>query len=172
MPVKVGINGFGRIGRIVLRASLDSKTMEITTINDLGSAENLAHLLKYDSIYGKFPGEVKYHNENSISVNNREIKFFHKSNPEEIPWGELGVDIVIDATGIFKSGPDLEKHLKGGAKKVILTAPGKDVDITVVMGVNQGEYKPDRHKIISNASCTTNGLAPVAKILNQKFGIE
>lgn len=172
MPVKVGINGFGRIGRLVLRAALGSKAIEINAINDLGTAKNLAHLLKFDSIYGKFQGEVRYNDENSISVNGREVKFYHYSNPEEIPWGEQGIDIVIDSTGVFKTGSDLGRHLKGGAKKVILTAPGKDLDVTIVMGVNEEAYDPDRHTIISNASCTTNGLAPVAKVLEQRFGIE
>jgi len=172
MPVNVGINGFGRIGRNVLRAALESSNIQITAVNDLGSAKNLGHLLKYDSLYGKFPGKVEYKKEDSLYVNDREIKFYHEREPKNIPWGDEGIDVVIEATGIFKSKSELEQHLVGGAKKVVLTAPGKDVDTTVVMGVNHKDYNPEKHNIISNASCTTNGLAPVAKVLEDKFGIE
>ena len=171
MPVKVGINGFGRIGRNVLRVAQESQAIAITAINDLGSTKNLTHLLKYDSLYGKFPGDIKYNDEDSITVNGRKINFFHQMRPEEIPWKDYGVDIVIEATGKFKTRGELVEHLAGGAKKVILTTPGKDMDVTVVMGVNHEDIK-DEHEIISNASCTTNALAPIVKVLEEKFGIE
>lgn len=172
MTIKIGINGFGRIGRNVLRASLESKKVQVTAINDLGSTKNLAHLLKYDSLYGKFPEEVEYKNEDQIYVGGRGIKFFHQGEPEKIPWGKEGVDIVVESTGRFKTRPRLEGHLKGGARKVILTTTGKDLDVTVVMGVNQEEYNPREHHFISNASCTTNALAPLVKVLEEAFGIE
>lgn len=172
MPVKVGINGFGRIGRNILRASLKNNEIEIRAVNDLSSPGNLAHLLKYDSLYGKFPGEIQYTREEFLLVNDREIHFYNQPRPENIPWEEQGIDIVIEATGHFKARDELEKHLSAGAKKVILTTPGKDMDITIVMGVNQDKYQPDEHHIISNASCTTNALAPVVKVLEEYFGIE
>lgn len=171
MPVKIGINGFGRIGRNVLRIAQESQSIAITAINDLGSTKNLTHLFKYDSLYGKFQGDIKYNDEDSITVNGRKINFFHQMRPEKIPWKEYDVDIVIEATGKFKTRGELQEHLVGGAKKVILTTPGKDMDVTVVMGVNQEDLK-EEHEIISNASCTTNALAPVVKVLEEKFGIE
>jgi len=167
--MRVGINGFGRIGRQVFRILLD-KGIEVALVNDLTDNKTLAHLLKYDSNYGRFPGEVSYDDEHII-VNGKKIKATAEPDPEKLPWGELGVDIVVEATGHFRDRKGAEKHLKAGAKKVIITAPAKEPDITVVIGVNHKELKPE-HKIISNASCTTNSLAPVMKVLDERFGVE
>jgi glyceraldehyde-3-phosphate dehydrogenase type I len=171
--VKVGINGMGRIGRTVLRelfARTDS-TIEIVAVNNPGKMSDYIHLLKYDSVHGRFKGEI--HNEgNILYVNAKPIKFYDFRDPAEIPWSEQGVQVVIDATGIFKDKPGLGKHLKGTVKKVIMCAPGKDLDGTFVMGVNNKSYDASKHHIVSNASCTTNCLAPIAKVLNDKFGIE
>ncbi|WP_410506322.1 type I glyceraldehyde-3-phosphate dehydrogenase [Haloimpatiens sp. FM7315] len=174
MKIRIGINGFGRIGRTVLRIAEEKldKDLEIIAINARADAETLAHLFKYDSCFGRFNGEVKVDND-SIIVNGKSIKVLHASKPEELPWKELGVDIVIESTGKFKKRDELKGHIKAGAKKVILTAPAKEgaEDITIVMGVNEDEYLNDEHEIISNASCTTNCLAPVAKVIDEKFGI-
>ena len=167
--MRVGINGFGRIGRQVFRI-LNERGVEVALVNDLTDNKTLAHLLKYDSNYGRFPGEVSYDDENII-VNGKKIKATAEPDPEKLPWGELGVDIVVEATGHFRDRKGAEKHLKAGAKKVIITAPAKEPDITVVIGVNHQELKPE-HKIISNASCTTNSLAPVMKVLDERFGVE
>ncbi len=167
--MRVGINGFGRIGRQVFRILLD-KGIAVALVNDLTDNKTLAHLLKYDSNYGRFPGEVSYDDEHII-VNGKKIKATAEPDPEKLPWGELGVDIVVEATGHFRDRKGAEKHLKAGAKKVIITAPAKEPDITVVIGVNHKELKPE-HKIISNASCTTNSLAPVMKVLDERFGVE
>ena len=167
--MRVGINGFGRIGRQVFRILLD-KGIEVALVNDLTDNRTLAHLLKYDSNYGRFPGEVSYDDERII-VNGKKVKATAEPDPEKLPWGELGVDIVVEATGHFRDRKGAEKHLKAGAKKVIITAPAKEPDITVVIGVNHKELKPE-HKIISNASCTTNSLAPVMKVLDERFGVE
>ncbi len=167
--MRVGINGFGRIGRQVFRILLD-KGIEVALVNDLTDNRTLAHLLKYDSNYGRFPGEVAYDDEHII-VNGKKVKATAEPDPEKLPWGELGVDIVVEATGHFRDRKGAEKHLKAGAKKVIITAPAKEPDITVVIGVNHKELKPE-HKIISNASCTTNSLAPVMKVLDERFGVE
>ena len=173
--INVAINGFGRIGRNVLRASLQhsqyNKKFEIIAVNDLGNTEILAHLLKYDSIYGKFDGEVLAKN-NGIEVNGKLIKFFSQVNPSKLPWGKLETDVVIESTGVFRAREGASKHLEAGAKKVVISAPAKDPDITIVLGVNEHLYDADKHNIISNASCTTNSLAPPVKILNDRFGIE
>jgi len=172
MAIRVGINGFGRIGRNAFKAALSkySNDIEFVAINDLTDAATLAHLLKYDSCYGKFDGEVVA-KDNSLVVNGKEIKILAEKDPANLPWKDLGVDIVIESTGLFTSRDKAEKHIQGGAKKVIITAPAKNEDITVVMGVNEDKYDPANHHVISNASCTTNCLAPVAKVLHQKFGI-
>ncbi|MDI6708595.1 MAG: type I glyceraldehyde-3-phosphate dehydrogenase [Candidatus Thermoplasmatota archaeon] len=168
--VKVGINGFGRIGRLTLRAALENKNIEVVAVNDITNAKTLAHLFKYDSIYGIFDGEVKS-TENAIVVNGKEIKAFAQKDPALLPWKNLGVDIVIESTGLFTEADKARAHLKAGAKKVIISAPAKNEDITIVIGVNENKYDPKKHFVISNASCTTNCLAPVAKVLNDKFGI-
>ncbi|MBC5996469.1 type I glyceraldehyde-3-phosphate dehydrogenase [Romboutsia ilealis] len=172
--LKVGINGFGRIGRNVLRIAQDrlDKDIEIVAINARAEAETLAHLFTYDSCYGIFKGNVEVKDENTIKINSNEIKILRHNDPEEIPWKELGVDVVIESTGLFTQKEKASKHIKAGAKKVIITAPGKDEDITIVMGVNEDNYDNEKHNIISNASCTTNCLAPMAKVLDEKFGIE
>ena len=172
MTTKVAINGFGRIGRLVLRIAQEklNENVEIVAINARADSNTLAHLFKYDSSYGKFNGTVET-TENSMIVNGREIKLFRENDPSTLPWAELGIDIVIDSTGIFKDKAGLSKHITAGAKKVIITAPAKDEDLTIVMGVNEKEYDPVNHNIISNASCTTNCLAPFAKVLDEKFGI-
>ncbi|SNT13385.1 glyceraldehyde 3-phosphate dehydrogenase [Anaerovirgula multivorans] len=172
MSVKVAINGFGRIGRNAFKASLEERRdWEIVAINDLTNPKTLAHLLRYDSLYGKFNGTVEA-KEDAIIVNGKEIKIFAERDPEKLPWGELGVDIVIEATGIFRSKDKASKHITAGAKKVIISAPAKSEDITIVMGVNEEKYDPANHHVISNASCTTNCLAPFAKVLDEKFGIK
>ena len=174
MKIKVGINGFGRIGRNVLRivAEMPRDSFEIIAINARAEANTLAHLFKYDSCYGIFKGDIKVKNEEKIVINGNEIKILRYSDPSKIPWKELGVDLVIESTGKFVKREDCMKHIKNGAKKVIITAPGKNEDKTIVMGVNEDEYDENIHHIISNASCTTNCLAPFAKILDEKFGIE
>ena len=173
--IRIAINGFGRIGRNVLRAALQhsqyGKNFEIIAINDLGNTEILSHLLKYDSIYGKFDGDVINKN-NGIEVNGRHIQFFSQVNPSKLPWNKMGIDVAIESTGIFRTREGASKHLEAGAKKVVITAPAKEPDITVVLGVNEHLYDADKHNIISNASCTTNSLAPPVKILNDKFGFE
>ncbi|KAB3530092.1 type I glyceraldehyde-3-phosphate dehydrogenase [Alkaliphilus pronyensis] len=172
MSVKVAINGFGRIGRIVLKVAVEeANNWEIVAINDLTDPKTLAHLLKYDSLYGKFNGSVEA-KEGAIVVNGKEIKILAEKDPEKLPWAELGVDVVIEATGVFRSKEKASKHITAGAKKVLITAPAKKEDITIVMGVNEKDYDPQNHHVISNASCTTNCLAPFAKIIDEKFGIK
>jgi glyceraldehyde 3-phosphate dehydrogenase len=168
--VKIGINGFGRIGRNVFRAALNNPEVEIVAVNDLTDVKMLAHLLKYDTTHGKLDATV-VPSEGAIIVNGKEIKVFAERNPENLPWGEYGVDIVVESTGIFTAKDKASLHLKGGAKKVIISAPATDEDITIVMGVNEDKYDAAAHTIISNASCTTNCLAPFAKVINDKFGI-
>jgi len=186
MVTKVGINGFGRIGRMVGRAILEknSKNIELVAVNDITDAKSLAHLLKYDSVHGRFPGGNVKAGEGSIIVNNKEIKVFSKKDPGELPWKELGVDIVVESTGLFtikndginKKGKEVKgaiNHIsKGGAKKVIISAPAEGEDLTIVLGVNEDKYDPKNHSVVSNASCTTNCLGPVAKVLNDTWGIE
>jgi len=171
MAIRLGINGFGRIGRTVLRYAVKEKGIEIVAINDLTDAKTLAHLLKYDSVHGIFPGKVEY-NDNELIINGKAIKIMAVRNPEELPWKKEKVDYVLEATGLFTARAKAELHLKAGAKKVIISAPATDEDITIVMGVNHQLYDPKKHNIISNASCTTNCLAPVAKVLQDSFGIE
>ncbi|MEU9013615.1 type I glyceraldehyde-3-phosphate dehydrogenase [Streptomyces sp. NPDC048479] len=171
MTIRVGINGFGRIGRNYFRALLEQGAdIEIVAVNDLGDTATTAHLLKYDTILGRLRADVS-HTENTITVDGRTIKVLSERNPADIPWGELGVDIVIESTGIFTKKADAAKHIAGGAKKVLISAPAKDEDITIVMGVNQDKYDAANHHIISNASCTTNCVAPMAKVLLENFGI-
>jgi len=171
MAIRLGINGFGRIGRTVLRYAVKEKGIDIVAINDLTDAKTLAHLLKYDSVHGIFPGKVEY-NDKELIINGKVIKILAIRNPEELPWKKEKVDIVLESTGIFTAREKAEMHLKAGAKKVIISAPATGEDITVVMGVNHELYDGKKHNIISNASCTTNCLAPVAKVLHESFGIE
>ncbi|MFC9797035.1 type I glyceraldehyde-3-phosphate dehydrogenase [Streptomyces sp. NPDC057695] len=171
MTIRVGINGFGRIGRNYFRALLEQGAdIEIVAVNDLGDTKTTAHLLKYDTILGRLKAEVT-HTADTITVDGHTIKVLSERNPADIPWGELGVDIVIESTGIFTKKADAEKHIAGGAKKVLISAPASDEDITIVMGVNQDKYDPAQHNVISNASCTTNCVAPMAKVLDENFGI-
>lgn len=170
MPLRVAINGFGRIGRVFFRVSNGFSDMEIVAINDLTDAKNLAHLLKYDSVHGIFGADVKA-GDSSIIVNGKEIKILAETAPEKLPWKELGVDIVVESTGRFTDKASASKHLEAGAKWVIISAPAKNEDITVCMGVNEEKLDPAAHKVISNASCTTNCLSPVAKVLHNEFGM-
>ena len=171
--VKVGINGFGRIGRNLFRAAYEADAeLEFLAVNDLTDAATLAHLLKYDSILGRFPGEVEA-GDGAIIVDGQEIKVLSERDPADLPWGDIGADVVIESTGLFTKRDDAAKHLEAGAKKVIISAPATDPDVTVALGVNfDSDYDPDSHHIISNASCTTNCLAPVAKVINDSIGIE
>jgi glyceraldehyde 3-phosphate dehydrogenase len=173
MALKVGINGFGRIGRNVYRAARAAGAdLEFVAVNDLTDPGTLAHLLKYDSILGRFPGEVRA-GEGSIEVDGKAIKVLSERDPAALPWADLGVEVVIESTGLFTARDDAAKHLEAGARKVIISAPAKEPDVTVALGVNfDTDYDPDSHHIISNASCTTNCLAPLAKVLHEEFGIE
>lgn len=170
--IKVAINGFGRIGRNVFKIieNIENKEFEVVAINDLTDSKTLAHLLKYDSVFGKFDGEVGYEGDELI-VNGKKIKILAERDPENLPWKELNVDIVIESTGIFRDKKTAEKHIKAGAKKVVISAPAKNEDITIVMGVNEEKYDPEIHHVVSNASCTTNCLAPFAKVIDEKFKI-
>ncbi len=171
MAIKVGINGFGRIGRNVYRVIAKRKNIDVLAINDLTDAKTLAYLLKYDSVHGKFEGNIEA-KDNSIVVKGKEIKLVKEKDPAKLPWKDLGIEVVIESTGIFTKRSDCERHLEAGARKVILSAPSKDkLDATIVIGVNTNDLKPE-HKIVSNASCTTNCLAPLAKTINDNFGIE
>src|SRR4051794_29418594 len=172
MPVRVGINGFGRIGRNVFRAAMESDAdIEWVGINDIADPAMLAHLLRYDSNYGPYPGTVE-HGDESITVDGHPIRAFAVRDPADLPWGDLGADVVIESTGLFTKRDDAAKHLAAGAKKVIISAPATDPDVTLVLGVNDDAYDPESHNIISNASCTTNCLAPVAHVLHETIGIE
>ncbi|WP_101843097.1 type I glyceraldehyde-3-phosphate dehydrogenase [Halobacillus sp. Marseille-P3879] len=171
MTVKVGINGFGRIGRNVFRASLNNEEVEVVAVNDLTDANMLAHLLQYDTVHGKLDQEVTVNGDNLV-VGGKEIKVISEKDPAQLGWGDLGVEVVIESTGRFTQGEDARKHLEAGAKKVVISAPAKGEDFTVVMGVNETDYNKDEHDVISNASCTTNCLAPYAKVLNDKFGLK
>ena len=166
MAVKVGINGFGRIGRNIMRAALGDKNIDFVAVNDLTSAATLAHLLKYDSVLGNLHAKVEAKGD-GISVDGDEFKVLSMRDPAQLPWKDLGVDVVFESTGLFTNRDDAAKHLAAGAKKVVITAPAKGPDITVVLGVNDDKYDPAKHHIISNASCTTNCLAPLAKVLHQ-----
>jgi glyceraldehyde 3-phosphate dehydrogenase len=171
MAIKVGINGFGRIGRNLFRASLNTKEIEFVAVNDITDAKTLAHLLKYDSILGNLDADIKAQGD-TISVNGKPLKVLAVSDPSQLPWKDLGVDIVVESTGRFTEKDGAAKHLTAGAKKVIISAPAKNEDITVVLGVNEKSYDPKKHHVLSNASCTTNCLAPVAKVLLENFGIK
>ncbi|HZI78550.1 MAG TPA: type I glyceraldehyde-3-phosphate dehydrogenase [Vicinamibacterales bacterium] len=171
MAVKVGINGFGRIGRNIMRAAMKHKDIDFVAVNDLTNAATLAHLLKYDSVIGNLDADVKASGE-GISVNGDEFKVLAVKDPAQLPWKDLGVDVVFESTGLFTDRDSAAKHLAAGAKRVIITAPAKKPDVTVVLGVNEGTYDPAKHQIISNASCTTNCLAPLAKVLHESFGIK
>ena len=172
MATKVGINGFGRIGRLALKAINQrvANKLEVVAVNDLTDAKTNAHLFKYDSNYGAYPGKVEA-KDDSIIVDDREIKVLAERDPAKIPWRDYGVDIVIESTGLFREAAKAASHLQGGAKKVIISAPAREEDITVVLGVNEEQYEPTKHRIISNGSCTTNCIAPVVKILQQNFGV-
>jgi glyceraldehyde 3-phosphate dehydrogenase len=171
MAIKVAINGFGRIGRLVFRAAMERNDIEIVQVNDITDAATLAHLLKYDSVHGVYGKSVKAEGDTMV-VDGKAIKVSAEKDPAALPWGELGVDIVVESTGVFRKRDQVAKHLEAGAKKAILTVPAKDeIDATIVLGVNDDDLKPE-HKIVSNASCTTNCLAPVAKVLNDEFGIK
>jgi glyceraldehyde 3-phosphate dehydrogenase len=172
MTTRIGINGFGRVGRLAFRAINQQQKgeLEVAAINDLTDARTNAHLLKWDSTYGQYPGEVKAA-ENSISADGKEVKVLAERDPAKISWRDYGVDIVIESTGLFTDATKAAAHLEGGAKKVIISAPAKNEDVTVVLGVNEEQYQPDKHRIISNASCTTNCIAPVVKVLHQQFGV-
>ena len=169
--IRVGINGFGRIGRNFLRAQLDQDDFEIVAANDLGDAHTMAHLLKHDSVLGTLDLPVEAR-DGAIRVGEHEIKLLSERDPADLPWADLGVDVAIESTGLFTKRPDAEKHLQAGAKKVVISAPATDPDLTLVLGVNDREYDPEQHHIVSNASCTTNCVAPVAKILHEAYGIE
>ncbi len=173
MTTRIGINGFGRIGRQSMKALLERypREIEVVAVNDLTDTRTNAHLLKYDSTYGRFPGEVEATSD-ALIVNGQSIKVLSQRDPALIPWGELGIDLVIESTGLFTDADKAAAHIKGGAKKVIISAPAKGEDLTIVLGVNENMYDPAKHNIISNASCTTNCLAPAAKVINDAFGIE
>lgn len=170
MAVKLGINGFGRIGRNLFRIAFGNMDFEIVAINDITDSKTLAHLLKYDSVMGKYEKEVSY-DEDGIIVDGKKIKVFAIKDPAQIPWEEYGVEIVIESTGRFRDRENASKHLRGTVKKVLISAPAKEPDVTIVLGVNENDYDPEKHHIISNASCTTNCFAPVTKVLDENFGI-
>ena len=169
MTTRIGINGFGRIGRLVLRAARE-REIEVVGVNDLADAATLAHLLRYDSVHGPYPGTVA-HEGDALVVDGRRIPVPSERDPERLPWRELGAEIVVEATGLFTAREEAARHLDGGAERVLITAPSPDPDVTVVLGVNGSDYDPGRHRIVSNASCTTNCLAPLAKVLDDHFGI-
>ena len=171
MPVRVGINGFGRIGRNIMRAALGDKSIDFVAVNDLTNAATLAHLLKYDSVLGNLHARIEAKSD-TISVDGDEFKVLSVRDPAQLPWKTLGVDVVFESTGLFTNRDDAAKHLAAGAKKVVITAPAKGPDITVVLGVNEEKYEAATHHILSNASCTTNCLAPLAKVIHQRFGIK
>ncbi len=171
MAIKVGINGFGRIGRNVLRTTLNDKNIEIVAVNDLTDPKTLAHLLKYDSILGNLPHKITA-TADSIDIDGRKIKVFAEKDPAKLDWGSVGAQVVVESTGRFTNAEDAKKHLRDTVKKVIISAPAKNEDITIVMGVNEDKYDPAKHHVISNASCTTNCLAPIAKVINDKFTIQ
>jgi glyceraldehyde 3-phosphate dehydrogenase len=170
MPTKVGINGFGRIGRNIMRTALDDKDIEFVAVNDITDAKTLAHLLKYDSVLGNLPQTITY-GADTISVEGKSFKVFKIKDPADIDWASVGADIVVESTGLFTKGPDARKHIRGPVKKVIITAPATDPDATFVLGVNDKLYDPKKHHVVSNASCTTNCLAPIAKVLQDNFKI-
>ena len=170
MAIKVGINGFGRIGRNVLRASLNDSNLEFVAVNDLTDPKTLAHLLKYDSILGNLPHNIAA-TEDAITIDGKKIRVFKEKDPAALPWDSVGAQVVIESTGRFTNAEDAKKHLRGPVKKVIISAPAKNEDVTLVLGVNQDAYDPAKHNIISNASCTTNCLAPITKVVHDNFKI-
>lgn len=170
--MKVGINGFGRVGKLFLKHALKEKDIDVVAVNDLADAKTMVQLFKFDSVYGRFDGEIDF-TEDEMTINGKKIQILTEKNPEQLPWSDLGVDIVLESTGVFRKREGAEKHLKAGAKRVILSAPPKSPDIKqIVLGVNQEIFEPEDDLIVSNASCTTNSLAPIAKILNDEFGIK
>ena len=171
MPIKVAINGFGRIGRNIVRTAIDDKDIQFVAVNDVTDAKTLAHLLKYDSVLGNLPHTIT-HTEDSISIEGKAIKVFKQKDPAAIDWSSLGADVVVESTGLFTKGEQAKVHLKGSVKKVIISAPSEGPDATFVLGVNDKEYDPAKHNVVSNASCTTNCLAPVAKVIHETFGIQ
>ena len=172
MATRIGINGFGRIGRNFFRAlAAKGSSLELVAVNDLGDAATMAHLLKYDSVFGRLGKEVKV-TDGGFTVEGNDIKLLSERDPGALPWGDLGIDVVIESTGFFTKRADAAKHIDGGAKKVIISAPAKDEDVTIVMGVNHDDYDSAKHQIISNASCTTNCVVPLAKVLQDNWGIE
>jgi len=171
MAIKVGINGFGRIGRNIYRAAIGDNAIDIVAVNDITDPQTLAHLLKYDSVLGNLKSAVT-HSEDSIKVDSKSIRVFKEKDPAKIDWPSLGVEVVVESTGLFTNAEDARKHVRGGVKKVLISAPAKGEDITICMGVNDKSYDASKHHIISNASCTTNCLSPIAKVLNESFGIE
>jgi len=173
MAVKIGINGFGRVGRQVMKAIIENHKgkIEVVAINDLTDTKTNAHLLRYDSNYGIYPGKIEA-TKDAIIVDGKEVKVISERDPGKIPWGQYGIEVVVESTGLFTDGPKAAAHRQGGAKKVIITAPAKGEDVTIVLGVNEGHYDPQKHHVISNASCTTNCVAPVVKVLNDTFGME
>jgi glyceraldehyde 3-phosphate dehydrogenase len=168
--MRIGINGFGRIGRLVYRALAEKPGVDVVAVNDLTDSKTLAHLLKYDSVHGRFGNDV-HGTDGAIQVDGRQVKVLAEKDPASLPWKQLGVEVVVESTGLFTKRADAAKHLAAGARKVIISAPAKDADVTVVIGVNTDAYDPDKHHVISTASCTTNCLAPVAKVLHERFGI-
>jgi glyceraldehyde 3-phosphate dehydrogenase len=170
MAIKVGINGFGRIGRNIMRTALNDKDIQFVAVNDITDAKTLAHLLKYDSVLGNLPHTIT-HTDDTISVDGKSFKVFKTKDPSELDWASVGADIVVESTGLFTKGADARKHIRGPVKKVIISAPATDPDATFVLGVNDKKYDPAKHHVVSNASCTTNCLAPVAKVLHDTFGI-
>jgi glyceraldehyde 3-phosphate dehydrogenase len=170
MAIKVGINGFGRIGRNIMRTALNDKDIQFVAVNDVTDAKTLAHLLKYDSVLGNLPNTIT-HTDDTINVDGKSFKVFKTKDPSELDWASVGADIVVESTGLFTKGPDARKHIRGPVKKVIISAPATDPDATFVLGVNDKKYDPAKHHVVSNASCTTNCLAPVAKVLHDTFGI-
>lgn len=171
MPIKVGINGFGRIGRNIVRTAIGDKDIQFVAVNDITDAKTLAHLLKYDSVLGNLPNKIT-HTDDSISIDGASFKVFKVKDPAELDWASVGAEIVVESTGLFTKGPDAKKHLRGPVKKVIISAPSEGPDATFVLGVNDKTYDPAKHHVVSNASCTTNCLAPVAKVLQDTFGIQ
>jgi len=170
MTIRIGVNGFGRVGRAFVRRALELPGLEVIAVNDITDARTLAHLLKFDSTYGRLPASVS-HTDDSIAIDGTPVKVLSARDPADIDWGEMGVTVVVESTGKFRARDQAALHLKGGARKVLLSAPGKGADATIVVGVNDGEYDPVRHDVISNASCTTNCVAPMVKVLNDEFGI-
>ncbi len=171
MAIKVGVNGFGRIGRIFYRCVKDEKEIEVVAVNDIGAPATMAHLLKYDSVHGALDADVKLEGEDTLVVGGVKIKILKERDPAALPWGDLGVEYVVESTGIFTKREDAAKHIKAGAKKVIISAPAKQEDLTIVLGVNEDTYDASKHHVVSNASCTTNCIAPLVKVLNDKWGM-